>query len=67
MLNIKLHSKLVYDGKYIKAKVNTFKEVVNTVFSDYKIPKENIHYICIAAVSIDSVVKINKKAILRFI
>ena len=32
MLNIKFHSKLVYDEKYIKAKVKTFSSVVNTVF-----------------------------------
>ena len=60
MLNIKLHSKPVYDQKYIKATVKPFNEVVNTVFSDDKIPKESIHYICIAAVNIDSVSKIDK-------
>ena len=32
MLNIKLHSKTVYDEKYVKGKVKTFNEVVNTVF-----------------------------------
>ena len=41
-LNIKLHSKPVYDEKYIKVKVKTFKKVVNTVFSDNKNPKESI-------------------------
>ena len=61
MLNIKFHSKPVYDEKYIKAKVKTFNSVVNTVFLDYKIPKESIRYICIAEVSIDSVMKIDKK------
>ena len=49
MLNIELHSILLYKEK---AKVKLFKEVVNTVFSDDEIPKESIHYICIANVSI---------------
>ena len=53
--------KPVYDEKYIKAKVKTFNSVVNTVFLDYEIPKESIRYICIAEVSIDSVMKIDKK------
>ena len=38
-LDIKFHSKLVYDEKYIKTKGRTFNGVVNTVFSDNKIPK----------------------------
>ena len=41
--------------------------VVNTVFSNDKSPKENGYYIVIAAISIDSVIKIDKKAILKFI
>ena len=60
-LNIKLHSKSAYDEKYIKAKVKTFNKVINTVFSDKKIPNGSIHYIRIAAISIDSVMKIDKK------
>ena len=51
----------VYDEKYIKAKVKTFNEVVNTDFSDNKIPTASIHYICIAAINMDSVMKIDKK------
>ena len=58
-LGIKLQSKPVYDVKYIKAKSKTFNEVVNTVFSDDKIPKESIHYTCAAAINIDSVMKID--------
>ena len=42
-LDIKFHSKPIYDEKYIKTKVKTFNGVVNTVFSDKKIPKESIH------------------------
>ena len=35
--------------------------VVNTIFSDNKMLKESIHYICIAAISIDSLIKIDKR------
>ena len=60
-LNIKFHSQLISDEKYIKNKVKTFDNLINTVFSDNKIPKEGNHYICIAAINIDSVMKIDKK------
>ena len=66
MLNIKLHSNPVYDEKYVKAKLKTYNEFTNTIFSEDKIPKESIHSICIAAISIDSVMKIDKTN-LRFI
>ena len=55
ILNIKLHE------KHIKAKVKTFNEVVDTVFLDNKISKESIHYICVAGISIDCVIKIHYK------
>ena len=60
-LNIKFHSQPIYDEKYIKCKVKTFNNVINTVFSDNEIPKERNHYTCIAAINIDSVMKIDKK------
>ena len=50
-LNIKFHSQPIYDDKYIKTKVKAFNGVINTLFSDNKIPKEGNHYICIAAIS----------------
>ena len=53
--------------KYVKTKVKTFNDVVNTVFSDNKIPKESIHYIFIAAINIDSIMRIDRKTILKFI
>ena len=59
MLSIKFHSQPAYDEKYIKNKVKTFNEAVNTIFSDD--PKENIHHICLTAIYIDSVMKADKK------
>ena len=55
-LNIKLHCSPVYDKKYIKVKV---KELGN------KIPKENKNCSCIAYVTIDSVMRIEKKNYLQ--
>ena len=41
--NLRFHSQLIYDIKYIKTKVKTFNGVINTVFSDNKILKEKSH------------------------
>ena len=60
-LNIKFHSQPIYGEKYIKTKVKTFNNVINTVFSDNEIVKEKNHYTCIAAINIDSIMKIDKK------
>ena len=58
-VSIRFHSLNIYDDKYIKTKVKIFDGVINTVFSDNKIPKEKRHYICIPAISIDSILKID--------
>ena len=65
--NTNFHCQPIYDDKYTKTKVNTFNGVLNTLFSDNKIPKERNHYICTAAICIDSVLKVDKKNILKFI
>ena len=51
----------VYDEKYIKAKVREFNGVIKTNFSNDKIPKENMNYTCIACITIDSVMRMDKK------
>ena len=50
-----------YDKKYIKAKVREFNGVVNTNFWSDKVPKEGVYHTCIACISIDSVMKMEKK------
>ena len=60
-LNIKFHSMPIYDQKYIKAKVREFNGVIKTNFLGDEIPKENMHYTCIACITIDSVMKMEKK------
>ena len=54
-LSIKFHSKPVYEQKYLKAKVREFDGVIKTNFLGNDTPKENVHYICIACITIDSV------------
>ena len=43
MLNVKFHSQPIYDDKYIKTKVKTFNNTINTLFSR----DERNHYVCI--------------------
>ena len=64
-LNIKFHSTLVYNEKYIEVKVREFEGVVKTNFLGNKIPKENKHYTCIAYVTIDSVMRMETKNYLQ--
>ena len=60
-LNIKFHSMSVYGETYIKAKVRKFDSKIKTNFLGDGVPKENIHYTCIACVTIDSVMRMDKK------
>ena len=66
-LNTKFHSMPVYDEKYIKAKVREFNGVIKTNFLGDEIPKESMHYTCIACITIDSVMRMKIKIICRFI
>ena len=60
-LNINFCSRLVYDEKYIKSKVREFNGAIKTNFLGDKIPKESMHYTCIACITIDSVMRMEKK------
>ena len=60
-LNTKFHSQPIYDDKYIKTKVKTFSSMLNTLLSGNEIPKERNRYICIAAICIGSVLKVDNK------
>ena len=53
-LGIKFHSEPVYEYKYLKAKVREFDSVIKTNFLGNDVPKENMHYTCIACITIDS-------------
>ena len=49
----------VYNEKYIKATVRKFNDA-NKVFGN-KIPKESMNYACIACITNDSVMRMEKK------
>ena len=60
-LNIKFHNKPIYNQKYLKAKVRGFDGVIKTNFLGNDTPKENKPYTCIACITIDSVMRMDKK------
>ena len=60
-LSIKFHSVPVYELKYIKAKVRGFNGVIKTKFLGNEIPKENVHYTCVACITINSNMRMEKK------
>ena len=55
----------VYDQTYIKAKLREFDGVIKTNFLGNEITKENMHYTCITCITIDSVMKTEKKSYLQ--
>ena len=59
-LGINFHSEPVYEYRYLKAKVREFDGVIKPDFLDNDVPKENMHYTCIACITIDSVLRIDK-------
>ena len=59
-LGIKFHSKPAYEYKYLKAKIKEFDSAIKTNFLGNDMPKENMHYKCIACITIDSVMGIDK-------
>ena len=58
---IKFHSEPVYDKKYLKTKVREYDSEIKAKFLGNGIPKENMHYTCIACITIDSVMRMDKK------
>ena len=60
-LGIKFNSEPVYESKHLKVKAREFDGEIKTNFLDNDVPKENMHYTCIVCVTIDSVLKIDKK------
>ena len=52
-------------NKYLKAKVREFNGVIKTNFLGNDVPKENMHYTYNACITIDSVLRIDKKNYLQ--
>ena len=62
LLKLKFAASPIRDDKYILAKLKIFKKKNITTFNNNNIvPTEKDHYICIPAIDIDSVLKIDKK------
>ena len=64
-LSIKFHSLSVYDEKYLKTRVREYDGKIKTNFLGNDVPKENMHYTCIACITIDSVMRMEKKNFLQ--
>ena len=60
-LGFKFNSLPVYGKKYLKTKVREYEGMIKTNFLGNGIPKENMHYTCIACITIDSVMRLDKK------
>ena len=66
LLKLKFTASPIRDDKYILAKLKIFKKKNITTFNNNNIvPMEKNHYICIPAIDLDSVLKIDKKAYLQ--
>ena len=50
-----------YNDKYIKTKIKTYGDKINTNFQGKKIAKENVSYKCLSLIMSDSVVKVSKR------
>ena len=62
LLKLKFAASPIRDDKYILAKLKIFKKKNLTTFNNNIVPMEKNHYICIPAIDIDSVLKVDKKA-----
>ena len=51
-LSFKFHRKSIYEQKYLKDKVREFDGVIKTNFLGNDMLKENMHYTCIACITI---------------
>ena len=60
-LGIKLHIKPIYENKYLKTKAREHDGAIKTNFLGNGISKINMHYTWVACITIDSVIRMNKK------
>ena len=61
LLKLKFTVNPVRDDKYLVTKLKIFNRINRTTFNNNNIPIERNHYICIPAIDIDSVLKIDNK------
>ena len=61
-LKNKFHSLPAYDKKYLKTKAREYDGAIKTKFLGNDVQKENMHYTCIACITIDFVMRMDKKS-----
>ena len=63
MLNFmhQIHREPICEEKYLKAKVREFNGAIKTNLLSNEMQKKNMSYTCIACITIDSVMRIDKK------
>ena len=63
LLNVKFESKSVYgdNDKYIKTKIKSYIDKVNTNFQGKKAPEENSSYKCLSIITLESIIQASKK------
>ena len=65
LLKLKFTTRPIRNKKYILAKLKIFNGVNRSTFTDDKLPVEKVHYVYVAAIDIDSVLKIDKEVYLQ--
>ena len=64
-MNIEFDSEPVYgdNDKYTKAKIKSYGNKINIDFQGKKIPKDNASSKCLSLIILDSVIRVNKRAL----
>ena len=67
LMNIEFDNESVYGDnvKYIKTKIKSYGDKVNSNFQGNKIPNKNASYKCLSLIMLDSIIRVNKKIILK--
>ena len=65
LINKEFDSEPVYGDEYIKTKIKSYGDTINTNFQGKKIPKENTKYTCLSAILLNSVIKVGNKYYLQ--
>ena len=65
LIGKKFDAEPVYSDKYIKIKIKSYNNYIRTTFhgeaNSKKVPKENCSYKCLSLISLDSVIRMDKK------
>ena len=67
LMNIEFDNESVYgdNNKYMKTKIKSYEDKVNSNFQGNKIPNKNASYKFLSLIMLDSIIRVNKKIILE--